>query len=532
MPLSIVVLSGAVATGKTTLAEQLEERFDARRIGSHELLVARLAEGDRRDRPALQAFGEALDRESDGRWLADDVAVAASRLPEGAIVVVDSARTLGQVEALRQAYGRRVTHVHLYAPNDELRRRYKRRRGRDLPSYEDVRSNATEAAIDSLIDDADVVIDTSRSTASDVAVRAASHLGLTSRDTGRLVDVIVGGQYGSEGKGHVAYHISPRYDFLVRVGGPNAGHKVVWDSGSVYTHNQLPSGSRAGDAHLLIGPGATIDVGRLQNEIADCAVDVERLTIDGNAMIIEQQDIDLEGARLVGSIGSTGKGGGAAAARRILRGNDVRLARDVRELRPYVGDVADLLERAYARGDRILLEGTQGTGLSLFQGTFPYVTSRDTTVSGCLGEAGIAPTRVRKVIMVCRTYPIRVGSPPKATSGPMGHLLSWAEVARRSGLDVRELRKTERGSISGKRRRVAEFDWTQLRRASVLNNPTDIALTFADYISADNRDARRFEQLTDETIHFIEEVERVAAAPVTLIGTHFHARSIIDRRSW
>jgi adenylosuccinate synthase len=82
------------------------------------------------------------------------------------------------------------------------------------------------------------------------------------------------------------------------------------------------------------------------------------------------------------------------------------------------------------------------------------------------------------------------------------------------------------------RRRVAEFDWAQLRRASVLNNPTDIALTFADYISANNRRARRFEQLTEETIHFIEEVECVAAAPVTLIGTEFHARSIIDRRSW
>jgi adenylosuccinate synthase len=104
----------------------------------------------------------------------------------------------------------------------------------------------------------------------------------------------------------------------------------------------------------------------------------------------------------------------------------------------------------------------------------------------------------------------------------MGQVLSWAEIARRSGLEARELRKTERGSISGTRRRVAEFDWTQLRRASVLNNPTDIALTFADYIAAENRDARRFEQLTDETIHFIEEVARVAAAPVSLIGTHFH----------
>jgi adenylosuccinate synthase len=531
MPLSIVVLSGAVGTGKTTLAEDLMSRFGAERIGSHELLVARLPAGSSRDRASLQAFGERLDRQSGGAWLADDVAIAVSRLPEGALVVVDSARILGQIEAMRRAFGRRVTHVHLYAAGGELRRRYGRRRGRDLPLYDEIRSHPTEAAIDSLMDEADVVVDTSRSTAADVTVRAASHLGLTSRDAGRLVDVIVGGQYGSEGKGHVAYHISSEYDYLLRVGGPNAGHKVVWDSGHVYTHNQLPSGSRAGEAHLLIGPGATIDVRRLMNEIADCAVEVDRLTIDNNAMIIEDKDIRKE-TGLVGAIGSTGKGGGAAASRRILRGSDVRLAREVRELHPYVGDVAGVLEQAYSRGQRVLLEGTQGTGLSLFQGSFPYVTSRDTTVSGCLAEAGVAPTRVRRVVMVCRTYPIRVGSPPGSTSGPMGQLLSWAEIARRSGLDVRELRKTERGSISGTRRRVAEFDWVQLRRGSVLNGPTDIALTFADYISAENQKARRFEQLTEETIHFIEEVERVAAAPVTLIGTEFHARSIIDRRSW
>jgi hypothetical protein len=125
-------------------------------------------------------------------------AVAASRLPEDALVVVDSARILGQIEAMRRAFGRRVTHVHLYAPVDELRRRYGRRRGHDLPSYDEV--SPTEAAIDSLIDDADVVIDTSRSTAADVTVRAASHLGLTGRDTGRLVDVIVGGQWAPRAK--------------------------------------------------------------------------------------------------------------------------------------------------------------------------------------------------------------------------------------------------------------------------------------------------------------------------------------------
>jgi len=130
--------------------------------------------------------------------------------------------------------------------------------------------------------------------------------------------------------------------------------------------------------------------------------------------------------------------------------------------------------------------------------------------------------------MVCRTYPIRVEGP----SGPIGMELSWDEISRRSGIPAEELERTEKTSTTKRRRRVAEFDWTLLRRAASLNGPTDIALTFVDYLSIKNRDARRFEQLTEETIRFIEEVERVAAAPVSLIATRFHVRSIIDRRAW
>jgi len=153
-------------------------------------------------------------------------------------------------------------------------------------------------------------------------------------------------------------------------------------------------------------------------------------------------------------------------------------------------------------------------------------------VSGCLSEAGVAPSRVRKIIMVCRSYPIRVQSPSEGTSGPMGKEISWSEVARRSGLSAGELRKKEKTSTTKRRRRVAEFDWTLLRRAASLNGPTDVALTFVDYLDKKNRDARRFEQLSSDTIHFIEELERVAGAPVTLIATRFHYRSIIDRRAW
>ena len=191
-----------------------------------------------------------------------------------------------------------------------------------------------------------------------------------------------------------------------------------------------------------------------------------------------------------------------------------------------------MLEDAFRKCQKVLIEGTQGTGLSLFHGTYPYVTSRDTTVAGCLSEAGISPSRTRKIIMVCRTYPIRVQSPKGGTSGDMSREIDWQQVETRSGYPTNSLKEKEKTSTTRRDRRVGEFEWTTLRKAASLNAPTDIALTFVDYISKQNERARRFEQLTTGTIRFIEEIERVAAAPVSLISTRFNYRSIIDRRAW
>jgi adenylosuccinate synthase len=194
------------------------------------------------------------------------------------------------------------------------------------------------------------------------------------------------------------------------------------------------------------------------------------------------------------------------------------------------GHAAEVLAEAYRSQHRIFLEGTQGTGLSVFHGSYPHVTSRDTTTAGCLAEAGIAWNRVRDVIMVCRTYPIRVMNPDEGTSGPMKQELDWAEIARRSRIPAGDLLEAERGSVSGTQRRVAEFDWELLRSAAEINGATEIALTFADYLDKDNQDARRYDQLHPATILFIEEIERVSGTPVTLICTRFNARSVIDRR--
>jgi len=185
-------------------------------------------------------------------------------------------------------------------------------------------------------------------------------------------------------------------------------------------------------------------------------------------------------------------------------------------------------DQARVWGGGVLLEGTQGTSLSLHHGIYPWVTSRETSVAGCLADAGIASTRVRRVIMVCRTYPIRVGGP----SGPMELEIEYEELARRSGIDIAELKKTETTTTTRRQRRLAEFDWEQLHRSTLLNGPTDIALTFVDYLSKANRDAFRFDQLKPETTRFIEEVERVSGVPVSLISTSFNWRNVIDRRSW
>jgi adenylosuccinate synthase len=114
----------------------------------------------------------------------------------------------------------------------------------------------------------------------------------------------------------------------------------------------------------------------------------------------------------------------------------------------------------------------------------------------------------------------------------MGREITWDEVARRAGLVAADLRTAELGSVSQNERRVAEFSWDQLELSVRLNGATDVALTFLDYLDARNRQARRMEQLTEETIRFVEEVECVAGVPVSLISTNFDGTGLIDRRRW
>ena len=532
----IIILSGPTCSGKSSFCDQLELKAAARIIKTRDLIVAANPNvGD--TKIALQRAGNALDKNEGGDWVKRALAKLLSDGANDSLVVIDAVRKKPQIEAIRDAYGPSVYHVHLTAPELELKRRYEERGREDLAveSYEKIIKDVTEKSSRTLDALADLVIDTQRSTPASVFVRATALLALYPRNTQALVDVLVGGQYGSEGKGNIVGHIAPEYQMLVRVGGPNAGHKVFQQpEPEVYYH--LPSGSRrAPKAQLVLGAGAVIYVPVLMEEIQRHNIEASRLIIDPQAMIIEDLDRYIEGGSLAQGISSTAQGVGWASARKMTArggysegGAGIRLAKNVSELKPFIRDSQELFAKAYLSGCKILLEGTQGTSLSLHHGRYPWVTSRDTTVSGCLADAGIAPKRVNRIIMVCRTYPIRVG-------GPSGHLereIDYDELARRSGIPEEQLKATEKTTTTKKQRRFGEFDWEQLKLSTQLNGPTDLALTFVDYLDVKNRDAYRYEQLSPETLRFIEEVERVSGVPVNLISTAFHWRNVIDRRAW
>jgi adenylosuccinate synthase len=528
----LMAISGPVASGKSVLANELRKRFKTHRISTRQLLADT---GAVNERNALIAAGKLLDSKTDGTWVRDgSVPYINENETSCDIILIDAVRTERQVHHLREMFGEKFFHVHVSVPYSVAKERYEGRDAawdKDVP-YEEVRRDSTEGGVWSLGRIADRVVQNHLCDAASLLARAVAGLKLFPLEPEKLVDVLVGGQYGSEGKGNVCAHLAKDYDVLMRVGGPNAGHLVAHPR---YKYVQLPSGTQSNPStRILVGAGATIWPDQILKEIADCGLTKERIVIDEQAMIIEQSDRDLE-SKTLGVIASTKQGVGAATARKIIgRDNEphlgakVRLAKDHPDLRPYIGSASWELEDAYAAKRRIMLEGTQGTSLSLHHGSYPHVTSRETTASGCLADAGIAPNRVRRVAMVTRTYPIRVGG----TSGPMALPIETKVVADRSGLPLDQIDKTEVGTISGTRRRMAEFDWEQLRRSAVLNGATDIALTFADYITAENQNARRFDQLSNETKEFIAEVERVANAPVSLISTRFHRFSVIDRRTW
>lgn len=319
---------------------------------------------------------------------------------------------------------------------------------------------------------------------------------------------LIGAQWGSEGKGVIAHLLANQFDAAVRVGGPNAGHSF-YDDGRLYVARSVPCIWTNPGAALYIGAGAVINPELLIRELSELPRDVT-VTIDPIASLITHEHEQRELATIRGSIGSTAEGVGEARVARMRRNGDANLARDydwagtpVR-----VGPVAPRLDAALWRGERIMLEGTQGSGLSLLHGSeYPYATSTDTNASGLASEAGIAPSDVGHVQLVARTFPIRVAG----TSGPMGVEIDWQELVDRGVVD-----KPEKTTVTKKQRRISRWYWPVVDKAVQLNRPCGIWLTFGDYLDAAVRGQYR---LTDTVERFVSDIEARYGVPVLGVGT-------------
>lgn len=332
--------------------------------------------------------------------------------------------------------------------------------------------------------------------------------------------VVVGGQYGSEGKGKIAAFITlhEEIDICVRCGGPNSGHCLVDESGSMFALRQIPTGYVRPGTRLLIPSGGLIDLEVLRKELDVLQLGPDRVGIDRRTMIIEERDRQFErDLQLRERLSSTLCGVGSAVARKVLRGDDVRLAESMAThepwLKPYLTDVSAEINEGVDRGKRVLIEGTQGFGLSLYHSeVYPKTTSRDTTAAGCISECGVSPMLVTNVVLVMRTFPIRVAG---QQAGPMFQEVDWETVQRESGSPHAIAEYT---TVTGKLRRVSRFDFSLAQRAVENNRPTSIALNFLDYLAFGNRAARSLEECSASAQTFVAELENHLGVPVDYVG--------------
>ncbi|MDA4111834.1 MAG: adenylosuccinate synthetase [Thaumarchaeota archaeon] len=329
--------------------------------------------------------------------------------------------------------------------------------------------------------------------------------------------VIVGGAYGDEGKGKIISYLAlkDKPSIAARGGvGPNAGHTIEYN-GKTLKLRMLPSAVVNESTRLLIGAGVLVDPVVFFREVEQLGCQA-RAKVDRNCAIIESKHITLDKeGHLKDTIGTTGTGTGPANSDRVMRVG--RIAAQEESLSNYLEDVALSLNSALDRGETVLVEGTQGTLLSLYHGDYPYVTSKDVSASGICSDVGIGPKRVDDVLVVFKSYLTRVGGGTLEGELPAEQTLSrgWQEY----------------GSVTGRLRRAAPFNFKLARRSVVLNSATQIAITKLDSIFPDMGHKRAFTNLSSEAREFVKKVEDELATPVVYIGTGPDAEDIIDRRN-
>ena len=330
--------------------------------------------------------------------------------------------------------------------------------------------------------------------------------------------IVLGAQWGDEGKGKATDQIGQRTDYVVKFnGGNNAGHTVVAD-GQKYTLHLLPAGILSQGVTPVIASGVVVDLDVLFGEVEEMearGVDCSRLLLSASAHIIPPynrlMDQANERARGNNLIGTTGRGIGPTYADKMnrigLRVQDLFHPQELRakveaalapkntvfravdlpaldpaevsdhllsfadRVRPMVCDASLVVNDALDRGGTVLFEGGQATMLDIDHGTYPYVTSSNPTAGGALTGTGVGPTRIDRVVGVAKAYTTRVGEGPFPT-----------ELTDQVGEDLRA-RGGEFGATTGRPRRTGWFDAVVTRYAARVNVLKDICLTNLDLLS-------------------------------------------------
>ena len=301
------------------------------------------------------------------------------------------------------------------------------------------------------------------------------------------ITVVIGGQYGSEGKGEFIHWLVNHHPYraVVRTGGPNAGHTMTVD-GQPYKMRQIPCGwgkKLRPHTDLMIGPGSLIEPELLNSEVEM----VRRqgyegdIVVDHQAIVMTQDYKEREQvADLRGKLGSTAEGIGAARANHVMRNAVLYGDLPSMEVHPDVmrEDVSDRLntlhDSLHTTSPRILIESTQGFGLSLTaSGHYPFVTSRDITPGSILSDAGLSSRLKHEVIAVVRTHPIRVAG----NSGPLQQEMQWDNLQE----SVPHIKGPERTTVTNLPRRIGAENTEELLRMRRVVRPDMVCLTFTDY---------------------------------------------------
>lgn len=325
------------------------------------------------------------------------------------------------------------------------------------------------------------------------------------------ITIVVGGQYGSEGKGKVVNYLtrSEGIQMAVKVGGSNSGHISYDQEGNRVVFHHISAACLEPGVKCILPPGNYIDPDVFLKDLSYGYVDAEDVFVDPYAAVITKEDRNYEQDHNLGQeFGCTLSGTTSSVVRRVKRDGSLKLAKDEPKLKPFIKPTLQIMSDYLDLGERIIIEGTQGYGLSLLHSThYPYATGRDSTAASFLSEAGLSPLDVDEIVLVLRSFPIRVGG----NSGPLPNEISWEDITERMGSSSPIKEYT---TVTKKLRRVALFDPYLVRRAIQTNNPTTIVLNHLDYVDG-NSD---YSKLSNSQISFIRHIELDIGQQIDYVG--------------